>query len=212
MKTLERILAEKLLKISAVKLQPSNSFTWASGWKSPIYTDNRRTLSYPTLRTFIKVELCRLIMENFEGVDAIAGVATGAIAQGALVADELGLPYVYVRSAPKDHGLENLIEGNLIPGQKVVVIEDLISTGGSSLKAVEAIRNAGCEVIGMAAIFTYGFPIAIERFKEAKVKLLKLSNYNAVLEVALETNYIAEEDLATLHEWRTDPSIWNPNK
>ena len=212
MKTLERILAEKLLKISAVKLQPSNSFTWASGWKSPIYTDNRRTLSYPTLRTFIKVELCRLIMENFEGVDAIAGVATGAIAQGALVADELGLPYVYVRSAPKDHGLENLIEGNLIPGQKVVVIEDLISTGGSSLKAVEAIRNAGCEVIGMAAIFTYGFPIAIERFKEAKVKLLPLSNYNAVLEVALETNYIAEEDLATLHEWRTDPSIWNPNK
>ncbi|CCY35751.1 orotate phosphoribosyltransferase [Coprobacter secundus] len=212
MKTLERILAEKLLKISAVKLQPSNSFTWASGWKSPIYTDNRRTLSYPTLRTFIKVELCRLIMENFEGVDAIAGVATGAIAQGALVADELGLPYVYVRSAPKDHGLENLIEGNLIPGQKVVVIEDLISTGGSSLKAVEAIRSAGCEVIGMAAIFTYGFPIAIERFKEAKVKLLTLSNYNAVLEVALETNYIAEEDLATLHEWRTDPSIWNPNK
>ena len=212
MKTLERILAEKLLKISAVKLQPSNSFTWASGWKSPIYTDNRRTLSYPTLRTFIKVELCRLIMENFEGVDAIAGVATGAIAQGALVADELGLPYVYVRSAPKDHGLENLIEGNLIPGQKVVVIEDLISTGGSSLKAVEAIRNAGCEVIGMAAIFTYGFPIAIERFKEAKVKLLTLSNYYAVLEVALETNYIAEEDLATLHEWRTDPSIWNPNK
>ena len=212
MKTLERILAEKLLKISAVKLQPSNSFTWASGWKSPIYTDNRRTLSYPTLRTFIKVELCRLIMENFEGVDAIAGVATGAIAQGALVADELGLPYVYVRSAPKDHGLENLIEGNLIPGQKVVVIEDLISTGGSSLKAVEAIRSAGCEVIGMAAIFTYGFPIAIERFKEAKVKLLTLSNYNAVREVALETNYIAEEDLATLHEWRTDPSIWNPNK
>ena len=212
MKTLERILAEKLLKISAVKLQPSNSFTWASGWKSPIYTDNRRTLSYPTLRSFIKVELCRLIMENFEGVDAIAGVATGAIAQGALVADELGLPYVYVRSAPKDHGLENLIEGNLIPGQKVVVIEDLISTGGSSLKAVEAIRNAGCEVIGMAAIFTYGFPIAIERFKEAKVKLLTLSNYNAVLEVALETNYIAEEDLATLHEWRTDTSIWNPNK
>ena len=155
---------------------------------------------------------CRVIIENFEGVDAIAGVATGAIAQGALVADELGLPYVYVRSAPKDHGLENLIEGNLIPGQKVVVIEDLISTGGSSLKAVEAIRNAGCEVIGMAAIFTYGFPIAIERFKEAKVKLLTLSNYNAVLEVALETNYIAEEDLATLHEWRTDPSIWNPNK
>lgn len=212
MKTLERILAEKLLKINAVKLQPSNCFTWASGWKSPIYTDNRRTLSYPALRTFIKTELCRLIMENFEGVDAVAGVATGAIAQGALVADQLGLPYVYVRSAPKDHGLENLIEGNLIPGQKVVVIEDLISTGGSSLKAVEAIRNAGCEVIGMAAIFTYGFPVAVERFKDANVKLLTLSNYNAVLEVALETKYIAEEDLATLREWRTDPSVWNPGK
>ncbi|MCH5328969.1 MAG: orotate phosphoribosyltransferase [Coprobacter sp.] len=212
MKTLERILAEKLLKINAVKLQPSNCFTWASGWKSPIYTDNRRTLSYPALRTFIKTELCRLIMENFEEVDAVAGVATGAIAQGALVADQLGLPYVYVRSAPKDHGLENLIEGNLIPGQKVVVIEDLISTGGSSLKAVEAIRNAGCEVIGMAAIFTYGFPVAVERFNEAGVKLLTLSNYNAVLEVALETKYIAEEDLATLREWRTDPSVWNPGK
>ncbi|MCP9613079.1 orotate phosphoribosyltransferase [Coprobacter tertius] len=212
MKTLEKSLAEKLLKISAVKLQPSNSFTWASGWKSPIYTDNRRTLSYPILRTFIKVELARLIMENFGEVEAIAGVATGAIAQGALVADILGLPYVYVRSSPKDHGLENLIEGNLMPGQKVVVIEDLISTGGSSLKAVEAIRKAGCEVIGMAAIFTYGFPVAVERFKEANVKLMTLSNYNAILETALETNYISEEDLETLQEWRTDPANWNPNK
>ena len=182
MKSLERLVAEKLLKISAVKLQPSNSFTWASGWKSPIYTDNRKTLSYPALRSFIKLELCRLIMEKYDNVDAIAGVATGAIAQGALVADELGLPYVYVRSTPKDHGLENLIEGNLIPGQRVVVIEDLISTGGSSLKAVEAIRNAGCEVIGMAAIFTYRFPIAEERFKAANVKLTTLSNYDAVLE------------------------------
>lgn len=212
MKTLERLVAEKLLKISAVKLQPSNSFTWASGWKSPIYTDNRKTLSYPAMRTFIKIELCRLIMENFDNVDAVAGVATGAIAQGALIADELGLPYVYVRSTPKDHGLENLIEGNLLPGQRVVVIEDLISTGGSSLKAVEAIRKAGCEVVGMAAIFSYRFPLAEERFKESNVKLVTLSNYEAVLEVALETDYIAEEDLSTLQEWRKDPASWNPNK
>ena len=212
MKTVERLLAEKLLKISAIKLQPENPFVWASGWNSPIYTDNRRTLSYPEVRTFIKVELCRVIMENFGEVDAIAGVATGAIAQGALVAETLGLPYVYVRSAPKDHGLENLIEGNLKPGQKVVVIEDLISTGGSSLKAVEAIRNAGCEVIGMAAIFTYGFPVAARKFKSALVELITLSNYNAMLETALETNYIKPEDLETLQEWRKDPASWQgPN-
>ena len=212
MKQLDRILAEKLLKISAIKLQPENPFVWASGWNSPIYTDNRKTLSYPDVRSFIKVELCRIIMENFQEADAIAGVATGAIAQGALVADTLGLPYVYVRSTPKDHGLENLIEGNLKPGQKVVVIEDLISTGGSSLKAVKAIRAAGCEVGGMAAIFTYGFPIAIEKFKEAGVTLITLSNYNSMLEAALETNYIKEEDIETLKEWRKDPSIWVPNK
>lgn len=212
MKTVERLLAEKLLKISAIKLQPENPFVWASGWNSPIYTDNRRTLSYPEVRTFIKVEFCRVIMENFGEVDAIAGVATGAIAQGALVAETLGLPYVYVRSAPKDHGLENLIEGNLKPGQKVVVIEDLISTGGSSLKAVEAIRNAGCEVIGMAAIFTYGFPVAARKFKSAQVELITLSNYNAMLETALETNYIKPEDLETLQEWRKDPASWQgPN-
>lgn len=212
MKTVERLLAEKLLKISAIKLQPENPFVWASGWNSPIYTDNRRTLSYPEVRTFIKVEFCRVIMENFGAVDAIAGVATGAIAQGALVAETLGLPYVYVRSAPKDHGLENLIEGNLKPGQKVVVIEDLISTGGSSLKAVEAIRNAGCEVIGMAAIFTYGFPVAARKFKSAQVELITLSNYNAMLETALETNYIKPEDLETLQEWRKDPASWQgPN-
>ena len=212
MKTVERLLAEKLLKISAIKLQPENPFVWASGWNSPIYTDNRRTLSYPEVRTFIKVELCRVIMENFGEVDAIAGVATGAIAQGALVAETLGLPYVYVRSAPKDHGLENLIGGKLKPGQKVVVIEDLISTGGSSLKAVEAIRNAGCEVIGMAAIFTYGFPVAARKFKSAQVELITLSNYNAMLETALETNYIKPEDLETLQEWRKDPASWQgPN-
>lgn len=208
MKTVEKLLAEKLLNICAIKLQPANPFIWASGWNSPIYTDNRRTLSYPDVRSFIKVELCRLILENFPEVDAIAGVATGAIAQGALVADTLCLPYVYVRSTPKDHGLENLIEGDLKPGQKVVVIEDLVSTGGSSIKAVESIRKAGCEVIGMAAIFTYGFPEAARRFEEAGVKLLTLSNYNAMLEAAVETNYIAPEYLETLQEWRKDPANW----
>ena len=212
MKTVEKLLAKRLLNICAIKLQPSNPFTWASGWNSPIYTDNRRTLSYPEVRSFIKVELCRLILERFPEVDAIAGVATGAIAQGALVADTLCLPYVYVRSTPKDHGLENLIEGDLKPSQKVVVIEDLVSTGGSSIKAVESIRKAGCEVIGMAAIFTYGFPEAERRFKEADVELVTLSNYNAMLEVAIETNYIAPEYLETLQEWRKDPANWKAQK
>ncbi len=212
MKKLESLVAEKLLKISAIKLQPDVPFIWASGWNSPIYTDNRKTLSYPELRSLIKVELCRVILENFEQPDVIAGVATGAIAQGALVADTLGLPYVYIRSTPKDHGLENLIEGNLKPGQKVVVIEDLISTGGSSLKAVEAIRNAGCEVVGMAAIFTYGFPVAAKRFADAHVKLITLSNYNSMLEAAVESNYIKAADLETLKEWRKDPANWVPTK
>ncbi|MDE7426348.1 MAG: orotate phosphoribosyltransferase [Muribaculaceae bacterium] len=210
MKDVARILAEKLLKISAINLQPDNPFIWASGWNSPIYTDNRKTLSYPEIRSFIKVELSRVIMEQFAEADAIAGVATGAIAQGALVADILNLPYVYVRSTPKDHGLENLIEGNLKPGQRVVVVEDLISTGGSSLKAVEAIRAAGCEVIGMVALFTYGFPLADKRFAEAGVKLVTLSNYNAMLEAALATDYIKAADINTLREWREDPAAWTP--
>ena len=210
MKELDKIVAEKLLEISAIKLQPELPFTWASGWNSPIYTDNRKTLSYPELRSFIKVELSRIIMERFGAPDAIAGVATGAIAMGALVADTIGKPYVYVRSTPKDHGLENLIEGNLTPGQRVVVIEDLISTGASSLKAVEAIRAAGCEVIGMAAMFTYQFPVAIEALKAANVELLTLSNYSALLEAALDTNYIRPADLDTLKEWRKDPANWVP--
>jgi len=212
MKKPESLVAERLLKIKAVKLQPSNPFTWASGWKSPIYCDNRKTLSYPTLRNLIKLEISRIILENFGEVDAIAGVATGAIAQGAMVAEELGLPFVYIRSAPKDHGLENLIEGDLKPGQKVVVIEDLISTGGSSLKAVEAVRKDGCEVIGMVAIFTYGFQVAEEKFKAAKVPLLTLCNYNSVLDEAVKTNYIQEEDLETLKLWRKDPANWDPTK
>ena len=208
MKTLEKLFAEKLLKIKAIKLQPANPFTWASGWKSPFYCDNRKTLSYPALRNFVKLEIARLIQEQFGEVDAIAGVATGAIPQGALVADALNLPFVYVRSTPKDHGLENLIEGELRPGTKVVVIEDLISTGGSSLKAVEAIRRDGCEVIGMVASYTYGFPVAIEAFDKANVKLVTLTNYEAVLDVALQTGYISEEDIPVLDSWRKDPAHW----
>lgn len=211
MKTVETILAEKLLKISAIQLQPDMPFTWASGWNSPIYTDNRKTLSYPAIRNFIKVELTRIILERYPDVEAIAGVATGAIAQGALVAEELSAPYVYVRSKPKDHGLENMIEGNLIPGQKVVVVEDLVSTGGSSLKAVESIRNAGCEVVGMVAIFTYGFPVAEKAFSEANVTLTTLTNYNAMLEAALSSGFIQEKDLETLRSWRTDPANWAPD-
>lgn len=208
MSTLEKIFAERLLKIKAIKLQPDNPFTWASGWKSPFYCDNRKTLAFPDLRSFVKIEITRIILENFQEVDAIAGVATGAIAQGALVADALNLPFAYVRSKPKDHGMENLIEGELKPGMKVVVVEDLISTGGSSLKAVEAIRKAGCEVVGMVASYTYGFPVAEQAFKEADVKLITLTNYEAVLEVAVQTGYITENDIPLLNEWRKDPANW----
>ncbi|MBP3538040.1 MAG: orotate phosphoribosyltransferase [Muribaculaceae bacterium] len=210
MKTVARQLAEKLLAINALKIQPANPFTWASGWNSPIYTDNRRTLSYPAVRTYIKTELARVVLEEFPQAEAIAGVATGAIAQGALVADILNLPFAYIRSTPKDHGLENLIEGDLKRGQKVVIVEDLVSTGKSSLKAVEAVRNAGCEVIGMVALFSYGFPIAEENFENAGVRLVTLSNYNAMLDAALETKYISESDLETLHDWRNNPAEWQP--
>lgn len=208
MKILEKQVAEKLLKIKAVKLQPKNPFTWASGWKSPIYCDNRKTLSYPQIRTYIKTQIARIVLEQYPDVEVIAGVATGAIAQGALVAEALGLPFIYVRPTPKDHGLENLIEGDLKPKQKVVVIEDLISTGGSSLKAVEAIRKDGSEVLGMIAIFSYGFPVAEQQFKAAKVKLTVLCNYEAVLTEALATKYINEDDMETLAEWRINPSDW----
>ena len=208
MNTLEKIFAEKLLNIKAIKLQPENPFTWASGWKSPFYCDNRKTLSFTDLRTFVKTELARLLVENFPDVDAVAGVATGAIPQGALVADLLNKPFLYVRSKPKDHGLENLIEGELAPGSKVVVIEDLISTGGSSLKAVEAIRKSGSEVVGMIASYTYGFPIAEQAFKDANVRLLTLTNYEAVLEVALESGYITKDQVPMLNEWRRDPANW----
>lgn len=208
MESLEMQIAARLLKIKAIKLQPANPFTWASGWKSPIYCDNRKTLSYPDLRNFIKLEIARIILEKYPETEAIAGVATGAIAQGAMVANELNLPFVYIRSSKKDHGLENLIEGDLRPGQKVVIIEDLISTGASSLKAVEAIRKDGCEMLGMLAIFTYGFPIAENQFKDEKVELTTLSNYESVLKLALQTNYIKESDIKTLQEWRKDPANW----
>ncbi len=208
MNTLETIFAAKLLDVKAIKLQPENPFTWASGWKSPFYCDNRKTLSFPALRTFVKTELTRLVMENFPEADAVAGVATGAIAQGALVADELGMPFAYVRSKPKDHGLANLIEGELPAGAKVVVVEDLISTGGSSLKAVEALRNAGFEVVGMVASYTYGFDVAKKAFEDAKVTLMTLTNYEAVLEAALKTGYISQEQIPTLNEWRSNPSEW----
>ena len=212
MDNIKKDFAARLLQVNAIKLQPNEPFTWASGWKSPFYCDNRRTLSFPQLRSFIKLELAHAVLEHFPQADAVAGVATGAIAQGALVADALQLPFVYVRSKPKDHGLENLIEGDLKAGQKVVVIEDLISTGGSSLKAVEAIRKAGCEVVGMVAAYTYGFAVAEDAFKVADVKLVTLTDYEHVVQKAVETGYIAKEDVVLLNEWRLNPAEWNPKK
>ena len=200
--------ASKLLEIKAIKLQPKNPFTWASGWKSPFYCDNRKTLSYPSLRNFVKLELCHAIQEQFPEAEAVAGVATGAIAQGALVADELNLPFVYVRSKPKDHGLENLIEGELEAGTKVVVVEDLISTGGSSLKAVEALRKYGCEVVGMVASYTYGFQVAADAFSQANVKLVTLTDYEHVVKQAATIGYVKPEEVEVLNEWRKDPANW----
>ena len=208
MDNIKKLFARKLLEIKAVKLQPDEPFTWASGWKSPIYTDNRKTLGFPDVRSFVKLELCHAVQLYFPEAEAVAGVATGAIAQGALVADQLGLPYAYVRPKPKDHGMGNQVEGELRQGAKVVVIEDLISTGGSSLKAVKALREYGVEVVGMVASFTYGFPVAEAAFREAGVKLITLSDYSAVLEQAAETGYIKEEDKAVLAEWRRNPSEW----
>ena len=208
MDTTMNAFATKLLEVKAIKLQPNNPFTWASGWKSPFYCDNRKTLSFPALRNYVKQELVHNILEHFPEAEAVAGVATGAIAQGALVADALHLPFIYVRSKPKDHGMENLIEGELQPGTKVVVVEDLISTGGSSLKAVEAIRKYGCEVVGMVASYTYGFQTAKDAFEQANVQLVTLTDYEHVVAQALETGYITEADVTLLHEWRKDPANW----
>lgn len=208
MDQIKNAFADKLMEIKAVKLQPNEPFTWASGWKSPIYTDNRKTLSFPALRSFVKLELCHAIQEHFPKAEAVSGVATGAIAQGALVADQLGLPFSYVRPKPKDHGMGNQVEGEIKQGAKVVVVEDLISTGGSSLKAVQALRDYGCEVIGMVASFTYGFPVAEEAFREAGVKLVTLTDYEHVVAQAAKTGYIREEEVAVLKEWRKDPANW----
>ncbi len=206
--SIKKQFVAKLLGIKAIKLQPNDPFTWASGWRSPIYTDNRKTLAYPEIRSFVKQELVHLVHENFPEATAIAGVATGAIAQGALVAEELGMPFCYVRSKAKDHGMGNLIEGTLPEGAKVVVVEDLISTGGSSLKAVEALREAGFEVVGMVASYTYGFPVAEEAFKAADVKLVTICDYDHTTEIAAEIGYIKQEDLEVLKEWRQNPAAW----
>ncbi|MCH7400886.1 orotate phosphoribosyltransferase [Belliella kenyensis] len=207
-KTVAAEIALKLLKIEAIRLQPENPFTWASGWKSPIYCDNRLSLSYPEVRTLIKDNLIKAIQTEFSEVEAIAGVATAGIPQGAILADALGLPFVYVRSKAKGHGMENMIEGKVTPGQKVVVVEDLVSTGGSSLKAARDLKDAGFEVLGMVAIFTYGFDVASHNFQEAGIDLVCLSNYSSLLPQALAKDYIDDETLASLVEWRKDPSTW----
>ncbi len=200
--SIDKEFALRLLDIKAIKLQPNKPFTWASGWRSPIYTDNRKTLAYPEVRSFVKNALASLVREHFPEATAVAGVATGAIAQGALVADAMNLPMCYVRPKPKDHGMGNQIEGTLPEGAKIVVVEDLISTGGSSLKAVDALRAAGFDVVGMVASYTYGFPVAEEAFAQAGLKLVTISNYESTMAVAAETGYVAADDLDLLAEWR----------
>jgi orotate phosphoribosyltransferase len=201
-------ISEILLQVKAVKLQPNNPFTWASGWKSPIYCDNRVTLSYPVARTHIRQAFAEFIVQKFGKPEVIAGVATGGIPQGVLVAQELGLPFIYVRSVPKEHGMGNLVEGAFEKGQRVVVIEDLISTGGSSLKVVESLKEVGLDVRGLAAIFTYGFKTAQDSFKKAECPFITLTDYTILIEQALKSNYISENDLAHLKNWRENPSTW----
>lgn len=208
MTSLEQNVAQSLLQIKAIKLSPANFFTWASGWHSPIYCDNRKILSYPEVRKLVCRGFCELIAAKYPQAEVIAGVATGAIAHGVLVAEELGKPFIYVRSAPKSHGLANQVEGEYAPGAKVVVVEDLVSTGGSSLNAVQALRDAGCEVLGMTAIFTYGFPVASENFRSAGVTLDTLSNYEAMITLAAAQGYVRPEELETLKEWRRNPAEW----
>ncbi len=205
---ISRKIAASLLEIGAIKLQPDHPFTWSSGWKSPIYCDNRLSLSYPEIRTLVRDSLVAEIKNRFPDCEAIAGVATAGIPQGALVADAMELPFIYVRSKPKGHGMENLIEGKVVSGQKVVVIEDLISTGGSSLKAVNAIRAAGLEVLGLAAIFTYGFDISDANLAEATVDYFTLSNYDSLLQEAINRGFIREGQLNSLQAWRGDPTNW----
>ena len=201
-------VTKRLLAINTIKIQPDTPFTWASGWKAPIYCDNRKVLSYPETRTFICNQFVELVREKYPNAEAIAGVATGAIAIGVLVADVLKLPFIYVRSKPKGHGLENLIEGDIQPGTKVVIIEDLISTGGSSLSAAEAVRNYGAEVLGMLAIFTYNFSLAANNFQNAHIELTTLSNYNLLLKLAYDSGEINDEQLESLNNWRKNPQTW----
>ena len=201
-------VTKRLLAIDTIKIQPDNPFTWASGWKAPIYCDNRKVLSYPETRTFICNQFAKLVREKYPNAEAIAGVATGAIAHGVLVAEVLQLPFIYVRSKPKGHGLENLIEGDIQPGTKVVMIEDLISTGGSSLSAAEAVRNYGAEVLGMLAIFTYNFPLAAKNFADANIELTTLSNYNLLLKLAYNSGEITDTQLESLNSWRKNPETW----
>jgi len=204
----EQKIAESLLQIKAIKLQPKSPFTWASGWKSPIYCDNRVTLSYPSIRTYIRQMLSKLIQDEFGSVDMISGVATAGIPQGVLVAQDLGLPFTYVRSSAKDHGRQNLIEGEVVSGQRVVVVEDLVSTGKSSLQAVKALRDAGCNVVGLVCIFSYGFEEAVKNFAEAKCTFHTLCDYEALIQVAAERNYILDEEVELLKQWRLSPDTW----
>ncbi len=208
MKEKQKLIAKLLLQINAIKLNPATPFLWASGWKSPIYCDNRKTLSYPEVRQIIRDTFCEMIQNKYPNVDGIAGVATGAIAIGALVAEKLNLPFIYIRSSAKGHGMGNQVEGEPGIGKKYVVIEDLISTGGSSLKAVEALRSTGCEVLGMLAIFTYGFPLAIDNFVKSNCNVDTLSNYEVLIETALEDNTIRKEDTEILKDWRNAPEKW----
>ena len=209
-KDIAKKTAEVLLQVKAIKLSPTEPFTWASGWKSPIYCDNRVTLSYPPVRVFLKEEISKIVESKYGKPDVIAGVATGAIAIGILVAQELGVPFIYVRPEPKGHGRKNQIEGHLESGQNVVVIEDLISTGKSSLNAVKALKESGATVKGMVAIFSYGFDLASENFKNSNVYLSTLSDYSHLLEQAMDSKYITEKELDTLTEWRKDPENWKP--
>ena len=206
----EQKVAESLLQIKAIKLQPKSPFTWASGWKSPIYCDNRVTLSHPPIRTYIRQKLAQLIQDEFGTIDMVSGVATAGIPQGVLVAQDLGLPFSYVRSNAKGHGRQNLIEGEIVSGQRVVVLEDLVSTGKSSLQAVKALRDVGCNVVGLVSIFTYGFDEAAQNFAEAKCPIFSLCSYEALIKVAVEKSYVLESDVEMLEQWRKNPSSWSP--
>jgi len=210
MKKLDTLLAKKLMQINAIKLQPDSPFTWATGWQSPIYSDLRMTLSSPEVRNLIKVEMARLIMENFGEAEVIAGIATGAIAHGALVADSLAKPFVYVRSTPKDHGLENLIEGDIKPGQQVVLIEDQLSTGNNCMKCLNTVRDAGGIVLGVVVIFDYQFSQAAKALKRAKLPVITLTNFDTMMDVAIDSGNLSDADAETLQQWHNDPENWTP--